>query len=98
MGGESRAPHTHSHTHHSPSHQPDALPTASLGLSVDPEPALDATLAASLLHKADAPVDSVVSLVGGTPIVKLAKSVPSGGATVLAKLESLQPNSSVKDR
>ena len=43
-------------------------------------------------------MDSVVALVGGTPVVRLSKSVPGAGATVLAKLESLQPNSSVKDR
>ena len=53
---------------------------------------------AALLHKSDSPVDSVVDLVGGTPMVRLRKSVPPGGAVVLAKLESLQPNSSVKDR
>lgn len=53
---------------------------------------------ASLLHKSDAPVDSVVDLIGGTPLVRLRESVPPEGAVVLAKLESLQPNSSVKDR
>ena len=52
----------------------------------------------ALLHKADAPVESVVDLVGGTPMVRLRRSVPPEGAVVLAKLESLQPNSSVKDR
>lgn len=75
-----------------------AAPTPPAAPSVDAEPAVDPALTASLLHKADAPVDSVVALVGGTPIVQLGKSVPAGGATVLAKLESLQPNSSVKDR
>lgn len=53
---------------------------------------------ATLLHKADAPVESVVDLIGGTPLVRLRRSVPPEGAVVLAKLESLQPNSSVKDR
>jgi hypothetical protein len=60
-------------------------------------PRVDGAVAA-LLHKSDSPVDSVVDLVGGTPMVRLRKSVPPGGAVVLAKLESLQPNSSVKDR
>ena len=59
--------------------------------------AMDASVAA-LLHKADAPVESVVDLIGGTPLVRLSRCVPGAGATVLAKLESMQPNSSVKDR
>ena len=43
---------------------------------------------------------SVVDLVGGTPLVRLRKVVPRSKDTakVFAKLESLQPNSSVKDR
>jgi len=60
-------------------------------------PPMDASVAA-LLHKADAPVESVVDLIGGTPLVRLSRCVPGAGATVLAKLESMQPNSSVKDR
>jgi hypothetical protein len=60
-------------------------------------PRIDGAVA-SLLHKADSPVDSVIDLIGGTPLVRLRKSVPPEGAVVLAKLESLQPNSSVKDR
>ena len=60
-------------------------------------PRIDGAVA-TLLHKSDSPVDSVVDLIGGTPLVRLRRSVPPGGAVVLAKLESLQPNSSVKDR
>ncbi|MFN0146985.1 MAG: cysteine synthase A [Dehalococcoidia bacterium] len=42
--------------------------------------------------------DSVLELVGGTPLVRLNKVVPAGSATVLGKLESLNPAGSVKDR
>ncbi|MEX2224459.1 MAG: cysteine synthase A [Candidatus Rokuibacteriota bacterium] len=41
---------------------------------------------------------SVLELVGGTPLVRLNRIPKSGGATVLAKLESLNPGGSVKDR
>ncbi|MDX6511916.1 MAG: cystathionine beta-synthase [Gaiellaceae bacterium] len=40
----------------------------------------------------------MLELVGQTPIVRLAKLSPSGGGTVLAKLEYLNPGGSVKDR
>ncbi len=43
-------------------------------------------------------VDSVLELVGGTPLVRLHRVVPSGSAEVLGKLESLNPAGSVKDR
>lgn len=77
-------------------------PVASPHTTTDTElanatPRIDGAVA-SLLHKADSPVDSVIDLIGGTPLVRLRKSVPPEGAVVLAKLESLQPNSSVKDR
>jgi cysteine synthase A len=42
--------------------------------------------------------DSVTRAVGGTPLVRLQRLVPKGGATVLAKLESRNPLASVKDR
>ena len=42
--------------------------------------------------------DSVLELVGGTPLVRLNRLPRPGGATVLAKLESLNPGGSVKDR
>src|SRR6266851_2429596 len=41
---------------------------------------------------------SVLELVGGTPRVRLNRIPKPGGATVLAKLESLNPGGSVKDR
>ena len=43
-------------------------------------------------------LDNVLDAVGNTPIVKLNRMVPEGSATVLAKLESFNPMSSVKDR
>ena len=42
--------------------------------------------------------ESVVDLVGDTPLVRLNRVVPAGGARVLAKMESLNPGGSVKDR
>jgi cysteine synthase A len=41
---------------------------------------------------------SVLELVGRTPLVRLAKLSPPGGATVVGKLESKNPGGSVKDR
>jgi cysteine synthase A len=41
---------------------------------------------------------SVLELVGGTPLVRLNRIPRPGGATVLAKMESLNPAGSVKDR
>jgi cysteine synthase len=42
--------------------------------------------------------DSVLDLIGNTPIVRLHRVPAAGGATVLGKLESLNPGGSVKDR
>jgi cysteine synthase A len=42
--------------------------------------------------------DSVLDLVGGTPLVRLQRLPKPGGAAVVAKLESLNPGGSVKDR
>ena len=42
--------------------------------------------------------DSVVDLVGGTPLVRLNKVIEQGSATVVAKLEFLNPGGSIKDR
>jgi cystathionine beta-synthase len=41
---------------------------------------------------------TVLELVGATPIVRLEKLSPAGGAQILAKLEYLNPGGSVKDR
>jgi cysteine synthase A len=43
-------------------------------------------------------VDSVLDLVGGTPLVRLRRLADPGGACIWAKLESLNPGGSVKDR
>jgi len=42
--------------------------------------------------------ESVLDLVGNTPIVRLRRVVKPGGAAVVAKVESLNPAGSVKDR
>jgi cysteine synthase A len=41
---------------------------------------------------------SVLDVVGGTPLTRLNRLPKPGGATVLAKMESLNPGGSVKDR
>jgi cystathionine beta-synthase len=41
---------------------------------------------------------TILDLVGDTPLVRLQRIVPDGAATVLAKLEYLNPGGSVKDR
>lgn len=42
--------------------------------------------------------DSVVELIGRTPLVRLQRVVPEGGADVYVKLEMFNPSGSVKDR
>jgi cysteine synthase len=42
--------------------------------------------------------DDITDLVGGTPMLRLKRLVPSGSADVFAKLEYLNPGGSVKDR
>jgi cysteine synthase A len=42
--------------------------------------------------------DSVLDLIGGTPLVRLRRLADAGGARVLAKVESRNPGGSVKDR
>ena len=43
-------------------------------------------------------VDSVLDLVGETPLLRLGRYSPADGATIYAKLEFLNPGGSVKDR
>jgi cysteine synthase A len=42
--------------------------------------------------------DSVLDLIGGTPLVRLKRVIPQDAAVVLGKMESLNPGGSVKDR
>ncbi len=42
--------------------------------------------------------DSVLDLIGATPLVTLQRVVPEGAAEVVVKMESLNPGGSVKDR
>lgn len=42
--------------------------------------------------------DSLIELIGGTPLLRLRRINPPGAAEVLAKLESFNPGGSVKDR
>jgi cysteine synthase A len=42
--------------------------------------------------------NDITETVGGTPLVRINRLVPPGGATVLAKCEFFNPMSSVKDR
>ena len=42
--------------------------------------------------------DNSLELIGGTPLVKLNKVVPSNGSNIFVKLESTNPGGSVKDR
>ncbi|MBN1659461.1 MAG: cysteine synthase A [Anaerolineae bacterium] len=42
--------------------------------------------------------DSILDLVGHTPVVRLRRVVPEGAATVWAKLERYNPGGSIKDR
>jgi 2,3-diaminopropionate biosynthesis protein SbnA len=46
----------------------------------------------------DEPLDGVLSVVGGTPLVKLNRIYPGLGARLFAKLEALNPGGSIKDR
>ena len=54
-----------------------------------------------LAHKqcpVDAIADSVLDLIGNTPLVRLSRLAPAGGAEIVGKLESQNPAGSVKDR
>lgn len=43
-------------------------------------------------------MESVLEAIGGTPLIRLRKVAPPGGARLLAKVEYLNPGGSVKDR
>jgi cysteine synthase A len=51
-----------------------------------------------IADRANGIAETVVDVVGRTPLVRLNRVVPPGGARVLAKMESLNPGGSVKDR
>ena len=42
--------------------------------------------------------DSVLDLIGQTPLIRLSRISPASHASVLGKMESLNPGGSVKDR
>jgi cysteine synthase A len=48
--------------------------------------------------RAAPPLESILEAVGGTPVVRLGRVAEPGAAEVYAKLESLNPGGSVKDR
>jgi cysteine synthase A len=48
--------------------------------------------------RAAPPVETILDAIGGTPLVRLRRVIPTGGAAVYAKLESMNPGGSVKDR
>ena len=48
--------------------------------------------------RAAPPVESILDAIGGTPLVRLRRVTAPRGAAVFAKLESLNPGGSVKDR
>ncbi|MEO8605779.1 MAG: cysteine synthase A [bacterium] len=51
---------------------------------------------AAVLHSAV--VDTPLELIGNTPVVRLNRMAPAGGAEIWGKLESFNPGGSVKDR
>ncbi len=46
----------------------------------------------------EAPADSILGLIGGTPMVRIARMCPNPKVTILAKLEGHNPTGSIKDR
>ena len=50
------------------------------------------------MNKPSTPVNSVLGLIGGTPIVRLTRIPDEGGAEIYAKLECMNPGGSIKDR
>jgi cysteine synthase A len=50
------------------------------------------------MSAASAPLESIADVVGNTPVLRLRRLAPVGGAGVFVKLEALNPTGSVKDR
>src|SRR5512141_723075 len=48
--------------------------------------------------RAPAPVDDVLELIGGTPMVRIRRLVPNPRVKLYAKLEGFNPTGSIKDR
>jgi cysteine synthase B len=46
----------------------------------------------------DTPSSSILGLIGGTPMVRIARMCPNPKVTILAKLEGYNPTGSIKDR
>jgi len=46
----------------------------------------------------DTPASSILGLIGGTPMVRIARMCPNPKVTILAKLEGFNPTGSIKDR
>jgi len=65
---------------------------------VTDRPALASDVDARGPSRSSGVAESVVDVVGDTPLVRLNRVVPADGARVLAKMESLNPGGSVKDR
>ncbi len=51
-----------------------------------------------MLKRRSQTLGSLIDLIGGTPLVRLMRVVPEGGAAVWAKCEQFNPGGSVKDR
>ena len=60
--------------------------------------AVEASVAAAAVTWQPLIADSVLDLVGATPLVRLNRVVPEGAAEVLGKFEVFNPGGSVKDR
>ncbi len=63
-----------------------------------PEPTRPRGPGAVRRPRAAPPLESILEAIGGTPVVRLRRVVPADAAAVFAKLESVEPGGSVKDR